>query len=622
MAAGYVDDHRVILYRDGAAARDITAFCGDLTAKDDLDALSVEVTFHIFKSVWDKYTPALNLAPGDKIRIVNHGNTVFSGVVVTVTLDGTVTAYDRGWYLYDRGWYLNKSEIILQVNNLAADQVIRQASAKAGVSVASVCSLPTKITQLWTGKTPADIFDEVLETAEAETGKNYYYYVAERGLVVAPLPTSAIKAMHRPAENLPGFDITWALGEVSGEDSISDTYNAVVIAAESDGRAYRGAQASNAASIARYGFLQKVETVTENPGTAALGQRVRNLLAGADRVGRKRQISEIWGCDEVRSGVVLDFNSPAFGISGRHRVTSVTHQYGGAGHVMSLEISALDEPRAAAAGKSSAEAVRAASADSVKVWGLPDLGGGASGGTTVKALFTAYYPAANALEGGFLDAQGNRLDPSKKTCAAPPSVAFGTKVTVQGTGTSLDGETYTVNDRGGAIQIENGVYHFDLLMRTNVECNSWGRKTGTAILGGTSGGGAASSFVSTALGEVGYREGSGNRTKYGAEMGCDGVAWCVIFVCWCAKHASAPIPTTYTAVSEMRSYFEKRGKFKSVASGYKPKAGDLMIIGSSHIGIVLSGGASSCETVEGNYSGGVGRVTRSYSEITGFCCPW
>ncbi|MFQ9126764.1 MAG: hypothetical protein ACLR4Z_08220 [Butyricicoccaceae bacterium] len=205
----------------------------------------------------------------------------------------------------------------------------------------------------------------------------------------------------------------------------------MVIAAESDGRAYRGAQASNAASIARYGFLQKVETVTENPGTAALGQRVRNLLAGADRVGRKRQISEIWGCDEVRSGVVLDFNSPAFGISGRHRVTSVTHQYGGAGHVMSLEISALDEPRAAAAGKSSAESRPAASADSVKVRGLPDLGGGASGGTTVKALFTAYYPAANALEGGFLDAQGNRLDPSKKTCAAPPSVAFGTKVTVQ-----------------------------------------------------------------------------------------------------------------------------------------------------------------------------------------------
>ena len=66
------------------------------------------------------------------------------------------------------------------------------------------------------------------------------------------------------------------------------------------------------------------------------------------------------------------------------------------------------------------------------------------------------------MEGGFLDALGNKLDPSKHTCAAPPSVPFGTKITVQGTGTALDGVTYTVNDRGGMIQIENGVYHFDL----------------------------------------------------------------------------------------------------------------------------------------------------------------
>ena len=111
-------------------------------------------------------------------------------------------------------------------------------------------------------------------------------------------------------------------------------------------------------------------------------------------------------------------------------------------------------------------------------------GGSGSATNTVKAMFTAYYPANNAMEGGFLDAMGNPLDTSKRTCAAPPSVAFGTKVTVQGTGTSLDGVTYTVNDRGGAIQIENGVYHFDLLMRTNEECNTWGVKYGTAIIGG------------------------------------------------------------------------------------------------------------------------------------------
>ena len=102
------------------------------------------------------------------------------------------------------------------------------------------------------------------------------------------------------------------------------------------------------------------------------------------------------------------------------------------------------------------------------------------------------------MEGGFLDALGNKLDPSKHTCAAPPSVPFGTKITVQGTGTALDGVTYTVNDRGGMIQIENGVYHFDLLMSSNAECNRWGKKYGKAVIGGSGGSsGSTSSGTST-----------------------------------------------------------------------------------------------------------------------------
>lgn len=614
MAAGYVDEHKLVLYRDGAQPRDITAFASDMTLTDDLDMLAAELGFTVFLSPWDKYTPQLRLAPGDKVRVTNHGVSVFSGVIITVGLDGAVTAYDRGWYL-------NKSEIILQVTGLAADQVIRKACGKAGVAVGKVCSLPHQITQIWTGSTPADIIDEVLETCTAATGLEYRHRVNDTGLVVEPLPTAAIKAMHKPAENLPGFDITWALGQVSGEDSIEDTCNAVVIAAEDDGKAYIGAQASNAASIARYGFMQHIETVNENPGTAVLGQMVRNLLKNADRVGRTRTVSEIWGCDEVKSGVVLSFNSPAFGISGKNRVTRVVHHYGGAGHTMKLELRALEQPRAAAEGKTDAAAIRATETDKVSVFGLPQLSESDGESTTVEALFTAYYPANNTLEGGYYDAQGNRLDPSKHTCAAPPSVPFGTKITVMDTGTSLDGVTYTVTDRGSAIQIENGVYHFDLLMSTNAECNRWGRKNGSAIIGDGSGGGTAASFVQTALGEVGYRESGKDMTKYGEWAGNNGVAWCVIFICWCAAKSGAPIPTGYSYVGDMTDYFRKRGKYKAVG-GYTPKAGDLMIQGDRHIGIVVSADRSGVQTVEGNASNSVKLVTRGYSEITGFCTPW
>lgn len=110
------------------------------------------------------------------------------------------------------------------------------------------------------------------------------------------------------------------------------------------------------------------------------------------------------------------------------------------------------------------------------------LGGGASTTQTVKAKFTAYYPADNAMEGGFYDAMGNLLDPNKKTCAAPSCVALGSYVTVQGTGTAYDGLTYKVNDRGGLIVVSNGVYCFDLLMQNEEEANEFGVEFGTAII--------------------------------------------------------------------------------------------------------------------------------------------
>lgn len=513
MAYGYVDEHRLYLERSGEAARDITAFVGDLTATDDITALSVELTGTQLVSQWDKHVPKLALAPGDKLRLRNEaaGADVFVGQLVTVGLDGALTAYDRGWYL-------GRSGIILQCSGMAADEAIRAACSKAGVGVASVTSLPTKISEVWLGDAVSDIIAEILERCTAETGKEYQTRMSPEGLVVRELPTAAIKAFHRPAWNLAAFDITWALGQVSGEDSIAELYNAVVIAAEDNGKVYRGAQASNAASIERYGFLQYIESVSENPGTAQLGQMVRTLLAQKDRIGRTRTISEIWGCDEVVSGTVLDFNSPAFGIEGRNRVTRVVHHYGGAGHTMELEITALEEPRAAAAGTTDAARQAAAQQDAVSVWGLPDtIGAGSSG---------------------------------------------------------------------------------------------------------TGGNGSASSFVAVARSQIGYKESPGNINKYGAWAGNNGAAWCVYFVCWCADQSGAPIPTGYGGVSEMRSYFQSRGRYKTVASGYIPQAGDLMIQGDRHIGIVTGATRAAVQTIEGNCSDSVRAMTRYYSEISGFCTPW
>ena len=51
MAAGYVDEHKLVLYRDGAQPRDITAFASDMTLTDDLDTLAAELTFTTVRAV-------------------------------------------------------------------------------------------------------------------------------------------------------------------------------------------------------------------------------------------------------------------------------------------------------------------------------------------------------------------------------------------------------------------------------------------------------------------------------------------------------------------------------------------------------------------------------------------
>ncbi|MCD8355859.1 MAG: CHAP domain-containing protein [Clostridia bacterium] len=269
-------------------------------------------------------------------------------------------------------------------------------------------------------------------------------------------------------------------------------------------------------------------------------------------------------------------------------------------------------------------------------------------GQTVNALFTAYYPANNSMEGGLYDAQGNKLNPSKNTCAAPKSIAFGKQIQISGTGTSRDGKVYTVTDRGGAIKVVNGVYHFDLLMATKAECNSWGRRSGKAlIISGTSstnsGTTSASSGTSTtksgttsssskdivdvAIAEIGYKESGNNRTKYGEYTGTNGLAWCHAFVAWCANQAGVPtsvIPKTASVASGMQ-WFKDKGRFKAKGT-YTPGRGDIMYqksSGASHAGIVEYVSGNTVHTVEGNASNMVKRNSYALTnvKITGYGVP-
>lgn len=108
----------------------------------------------------------------------------------------------------------------------------------------------------------------------------------------------------------------------------------------------------------------------------------------------------------------------------------------------------------------------------------------------VDAIFTAYYPtpsasgsAENRMEGGPKSANNEVLDYTQLTCAAPSSLPFNSYVVPIDTKTSIDNIIYRINDRGGAITINNGVYHFDILMKDRQMANDFGTKEGKAKWG-------------------------------------------------------------------------------------------------------------------------------------------
>lgn len=103
-------------------------------------------------------------------------------------------------------------------------------------------------------------------------------------------------------------------------------------------------------------------------------------------------------------------------------------------------------------------------------------------------------------------------------------------------------------------------------------------------------------IIGVAKTQVGYRE-SNNRTKYGEWYGSPTIAWCAVFIAWCANQAG--IPT---------SIIKKQGWANASSFGWKsypastrmPQPGDVFFRGSAHTGLVYYVEGNYFYTIEGN----------------------
>lgn len=138
--------------------------------------------------------------------------------------------------------------------------------------------------------------------------------------------------------------------------------------------------------------------------------------------------------------------------------------------------------------------------------------------------------------------------------------------------------------------------------------------------------GSESCIVHVAESQVGYYEkasnsnldsftanaGSANYTKYGEWYGYNGVAWCAIFVSWCANQANVAtsIITKTASCDVSMNFFKNNSRFyasNAYGGSYTPQVGDVFFTGpsytdSTHTGIITAVNGSTVTVVDGNSS--------------------
>lgn len=302
---------------------DILDRVGNVTLRDDSDALCTELSFDVMQSTDEKFIQPLEIEPGDMVswHNVESGECLFIGQVQSS--DGSYRE-SMSYTCSDQGRLLTCNDIIIQFNNVPAKDAIKEIGKRLGIKEVSCPNLISSVYGIYKDNC-ANIIQTILETVTSENGVKYFPRMLGNVLTIRSYAQTPIKAYHKQAQNVTTFDVTKEVSAPSISKSITDLRNEVVIYSEQDTSVSIQADIENADSIKRYGRRVGLDTYAADNDKISATQKAKNLLSTLDVVTEGFTVT-MYGSDAVVAGARLTLDLEE--AKGDFWVQAVEHTYG------------------------------------------------------------------------------------------------------------------------------------------------------------------------------------------------------------------------------------------------------------------------------------------------------
>ncbi|HHN8472103.1 TPA: XkdQ/YqbQ family protein [Clostridioides difficile] len=518
-----------------------------VTWSGDYKSPSRTLEFSIVQSANDINFKQIDIPIASTVCFYVDDKEIYRGMIINRSKDSSNNSIS--FTSKDMGFLLTQSEVSYNFKDKLVEDIAKQVFNDNKLAIGNIPKTNVKYTKMFIGVTGYDTIMSAYTEASKTTKKKYMIEANLDKFNVIEKGTVTLNIMFEEGSNLINTSFSESMENVKNKVLVVDQYGNK-ISEKIDDKIFKDVGV----------IMQKVIQQQENSTVD-----VESEFKGIEQTCNLKGYGDV-SCITGRGVKVKDSYT---GLVGLFYIDTDKHNWDSSGNYeIDLDLNfqnIMDE--------------KTAGQDEQKEESSGLNGDGTLNGREVKAEFTAYYPSNNAMEGGYYQAMdGKRLIPSNNTCAAPSQLKFKTKIQAKCAGTKIDGKTYTVTDRGGAIKVTNGVYKIDILMSSKEECNKFGRRKGTIIIGDGTGYTNATGKAGTVIAEA--KKHLGKPYKWGgngpSNFDCSGL------MVYCFKKVNVNLPRTSRQQATKGKKIEKNNL----------QAGDLVFFHNpiSHVGLYIGNG--------------------------------